>query len=694
MHKKLLSGLMALGLLFAQFPSELYAQKAIQAVTYYPTPYGAYMNIDANTVVVKDALEVNTLGDVTKLDVAGTLTGNINRLEADNAVVKSLGNKANAPTIKATKRVHVANESSVTGITADQANVANTFYLDGLAFPYAKAIDPTVSSMSWKQITYYTDKTNKKTATRTFLVLDDVIKCEDKKGDAVSYATAAGEDLLRSYRECRDVDFEQIPGTPFACAGNRKAEDFTCADIYLPEGEQTVGPSTYTTGVSAGVNGNRYDPTVEPFLDVASKPKSILVRMSGSGSGRQDVSTLRSSYAYAYWERYITDQDSYTKTAVNTYLGNRYAQSLDTCDGDMYAKYTYSPTNPPKNLFGGDGYSCVDYYKDTSESPIIVLNAVQNIASTPWYRNTQYSEPIWSYNTMATYHPKSMTVNGYCNNWRNEIDDANHAWTYYTSIYNPTSDLWTDDNENSRYSGMYTYPDAYDFKQSNNTDDFAGYETLGCDYPVKKRTVYGPAPVVQTVTCCADAGQVEETKKTLKCQYVGNAACSDPTNPASCGAVGDDDEESLAGPAYASGLTAFDPSGYGTFYTKAGTYLDAYHSGYAEQEFTYGASLMEWENMMGGYVNLDTYNYTNICDTHGGFVDSKNLTKAEMTSYWRDTPCLDMTYNGGAASSCYFYYKETAANVEAPNNGLVGRYKYTCAKKPTYSAVTVVCAEQ
>ncbi|WP_424244160.1 hypothetical protein Dip510_001352 [Elusimicrobium posterum] len=172
MPKKILAHLMALGLLFVQFPSELFAQKAIQAVTYYPTPYGAYMNVDANTVVVKDALEVNTLNDVTKLDVAGTLTGSINRLEADNAVVKSLS--GTNPTIKATKKVHVSNESEVAGIVAGQANVANTFYLDGLAFPYAKAINPNVSNMVWKQITYYTDKTNKKTATRTFLVLEDV----------------------------------------------------------------------------------------------------------------------------------------------------------------------------------------------------------------------------------------------------------------------------------------------------------------------------------------------------------------------------------------------------------------------------------------------------------------------------------------------------------------------------------------
>ncbi|WP_424245871.1 hypothetical protein Dip510_000806 [Elusimicrobium posterum] len=179
MHRKILSGLMALSLMFIQFPAELFAQKSIQAVTYYPTPYGAYNNVDADTVVVKDTLEINTIGDVERLNVIGTLKGNITRLEANNAVIK--GSTAAAPTIKATQKVHVANESTVAGITAEQANVANTFYLDGLAFPYAKAIDPAVSNMSWKQITYYTDKANKKTATRTFLVLDDKV-CQDTAG--------------------------------------------------------------------------------------------------------------------------------------------------------------------------------------------------------------------------------------------------------------------------------------------------------------------------------------------------------------------------------------------------------------------------------------------------------------------------------------------------------------------------------
>ncbi|WP_424244161.1 hypothetical protein Dip510_001353 [Elusimicrobium posterum] len=516
MLKKILAYIMALGLLFTQMPPGLYAQKAIQAVTYYPTPYGAYMNVDANTVVVKDTLEVNTIGDVTKLDVAGTLTGNINRLEADNAVVKSLS--GTNPTIKATKRVHVSNESEVTGIVADSANVANTFYLDGLAFPYAKAIDPNVSNMTWKQITYYTDKTNKKTATRTFLVLEDVTKCEEKKGDAILYASAAGEDLLRSYRECRTVDFENIPGTAFTCEGNRTAEDFTCADLYLPAGSATYGASTYTTGVSAGVTGsynggNRYNPSVAPFQDVASKPKSILVSMSGStGSGSSHAAQLRNTYAQAYWDRY-TDAESATKTAINQYVSNALSNPLDTCDGDVYAKYTYSPTNPPKNLFAGAGYSCVDYYKDTSESPIVVLNVVQNMSSTPWYRKYQSgTEYIWGYNRSQTYHPGTKTVNSYCNNWKNELTSSNHAWPYYTSLARPTDQLWTDDNEDSVYAGSYNEPDSYDFRQVNSSDDFAGYETLGCDYPIKKRTVTGPSPVVQTVSCCAEEQKANQCK--------------------------------------------------------------------------------------------------------------------------------------------------------------------------------------
>ncbi|WP_424244162.1 hypothetical protein Dip510_001354 [Elusimicrobium posterum] len=236
---------MALGLLFAQFPSELFAQKAIQAVTYYPTPYGAYMNVDADTVIVKDVLEVNTIGDVEKLNVSGTLQGNINRLEAGSAVVK--GNSAASPTIKASKKLHVSTESEVAGINAEQANVANTFYLDGLAFPYAKAIDPTVSSMSWKQITYYTDKTNKKTATRTFLVLDDV---------AGGTCTESYSPVLLDVYEYPDDSMDECDndiGAEYVCDGT---EERRCYDIYATKdtvGENKPSTATYSSKMYSDV---------------------------------------------------------------------------------------------------------------------------------------------------------------------------------------------------------------------------------------------------------------------------------------------------------------------------------------------------------------------------------------------------------------------------------------------------------
>ncbi|WP_424245869.1 hypothetical protein Dip510_000804 [Elusimicrobium posterum] len=289
MPKKVLAYLITAGLMFMQLPSELYAQKAIQAVTYYPTPYGAYMNVDADTVVVKDTLEVNTLNDVTKLNVSGTLTGNINRLEADNAVVKNLGGNAASPTIKATKRVHVSNESEVTGIVADSANVANTFYLDGLAFPYAKAIDPKISNMNWKQITYYTDKTNKKTATRTFLVLEDVSgPCTVerlRRADLDIAITTKDEFTLPDLAKYLAKD---------TCNQNFDKK-FTCGD----DDKQPESCIDYTLGTS--MLGKYHQPTIITTTGMEMSAFTKPAKYNSSTYGFSDVDTRNNGGGYAYY---------------------------------------------------------------------------------------------------------------------------------------------------------------------------------------------------------------------------------------------------------------------------------------------------------------------------------------------------------------------------------------------------------
>ncbi|WP_424244163.1 hypothetical protein Dip510_001355 [Elusimicrobium posterum] len=349
MCKKIISGVMALGLLLLQFPSELYAQKAIQAVTYYPTPYGAYMNVDADTVVVKDTLEVNTLADVEKINVTGTLTGNINRLEAGNAVVK--GSSAAAPTIKATQRVHVANESSVAGITADQANVANTFYLDGLAFPYAKAIDPSVSSMSWKQITYYTDKTNKKTATRTFLVLEDNNSCTEKNENDRVWENDSTNLCQSGMVNCKDnINFTG-----------------TCTAVYTPMNESRT---TYT------VTGTLTD--ADDTCDGNKETKFTYGLRTGYAACYdvwRDKGTLIKDYVVAYpssampkraKEMTCCDCTDDFYGEVSTASATNVA-SADTCDGSQTKQFTCGDNdNYPLSCLDEFNHSCTKTYAGES----------------------------------------------------------------------------------------------------------------------------------------------------------------------------------------------------------------------------------------------------------------------------------------------------------------------------------------
>ncbi|WP_424245870.1 hypothetical protein Dip510_000805 [Elusimicrobium posterum] len=540
MCKKIFSVLTAIGMLLVQFPYDLYAQKSIQAVTYYPTPYGAYNNVDADTVVVKDTLEINTIADVERLNVTGTLKGNINRLEAGNAVVK--GSTAAAPTIKATQKVHVANESTVAGITAEQANVANTFYLDGLAFPYAKAIDPAVSNMSWKQITYYTDKTNKKTATRTFLVLDDN-GCQDTIGAERIW------DGKANYALC-DTD----ETNKFNCT--KTTPKTTCTDLFRKDYKFVVQSRVgeYTSQPNASddtVDGNPY-----ARYSVAGATKSVWgndIYFEGGKFYKDYIGTSLDNAGQIYARDVnccgcTTDYYGTPETVTGVTVHNN-----DTCDGGFDDPFTCGDNSKRP-------VSCTDIY-DYSSKKQTVSKGTGTTTATPHFPHSSNRYTYYPATGVSTsgnvrtenvyqgeYGPAEGSRTKYIKDKMNEYGDGritaeqacidlcnstvHPTYSYYAggsgtppTAKDSSGQLICGRNEVDTLVFNFSWQDA---RMENNTGYYYRTNTLTCKGTENFEEKEVGTAQKRTVECCQEPAK---TAGSLKCKKIVNRRhCGEDAN--------------------------------------------------------------------------------------------------------------------------------------------------------------------
>ncbi|ACC98322.1 hypothetical protein Emin_0767 [Elusimicrobium minutum Pei191] len=252
MKKKYLAGLSIICLL----SGNIWAAESMEMVTYYPTPYAAYSNVQVNDTKVNPSnasgakVKLKT-ADIGVLKVNENLTSDIKKVQAQ--ATKTGKSTAATGTLQvegeylkiASGGIPQAQAVNITNSATGNAYAANTIMLGtgtgAKVFPYAKAAVPGASNMVWRSITYYIDPSDpsKGKDTKTFLVIDQGAPqnaCEDKyeshsnalwssyMPDKQSYSFDQAKAQIAAMDTCPDKN----PNTAYKCDGTFEG---TCYDI-------------------------------------------------------------------------------------------------------------------------------------------------------------------------------------------------------------------------------------------------------------------------------------------------------------------------------------------------------------------------------------------------------------------------------------------------------------------------------
>ncbi|ACC98179.1 hypothetical protein Emin_0624 [Elusimicrobium minutum Pei191] len=214
----------------------IWAAESMEMVTYYPTPYAAYSNVQVNDTKVNPSnasgakVKLKT-ADIGVLKVNENLTSDIKKVQAQ--ATKTGKSTSSTGTLQvegeylkiASGGIPQAQAVNITNSATGNAYAANTIMLGtgtgAKVFPYAKAAVPGASNMVWRSITYYIDPSDpsKGKDTKTFLVIDQgaVTVCQENYG-AEQSLPSAGTDTCDGNNTSK-----------FTCAGTGKDN---CTDVY------------------------------------------------------------------------------------------------------------------------------------------------------------------------------------------------------------------------------------------------------------------------------------------------------------------------------------------------------------------------------------------------------------------------------------------------------------------------------
>ncbi|ACC98323.1 hypothetical protein Emin_0768 [Elusimicrobium minutum Pei191] len=261
----------------------IWAAESMEMVTYYPTPYASYSNVQVNDTKVNPAdaagakVKLKT-ADIGVLKVNENLTSDIKKVQAQ--ATKTGKSTAATGTLQvegeylkiASGGIPQAQAVNITNSATGNAYAANTIMLGtgtgAKVFPYAKAAVPGASNMVWRSITYYIDPSDpsKGKDTKTFLAID--------QGD-VAPATCAFNNYGPEEFQLTAI---YVPNGLDTCDSNSKekfvcgAEKKTCVDYFsrlsddFQQQDNLYG--NYGIGGYDTCNGdslNRYTCTTEDF---------------------------------------------------------------------------------------------------------------------------------------------------------------------------------------------------------------------------------------------------------------------------------------------------------------------------------------------------------------------------------------------------------------------------------------------
>ncbi|ACC98040.1 hypothetical protein Emin_0484 [Elusimicrobium minutum Pei191] len=235
----------------------IWAAESMEMVTYYPTPYASYSNVQVNDAKVNPAdaagakVKLKT-ADIGVLQVNENLTSDIKKVQAQ--ATKTGKSAAATGTLQvegeylkiASGGIPQAQAVNITNSATGNAYAANTIMLGtgtgAKVFPYAKAAVPGASNMVWRSITYYIDPSDpsKGKDTKTFLVIDqgDVTgDCKESYGNWITTTSSTVD-------TCNGKTAEQ-----YTCAGTAKSN---CVDVFSSIVDSTTD-FTYSTPVLKGL---------------------------------------------------------------------------------------------------------------------------------------------------------------------------------------------------------------------------------------------------------------------------------------------------------------------------------------------------------------------------------------------------------------------------------------------------------
>ncbi|ACC98178.1 hypothetical protein Emin_0623 [Elusimicrobium minutum Pei191] len=380
---------------------DIWAAESMEMVTYYPTPYASYSNVQVNDAKVNPAdaagakVKLKT-ADIGVLQVNENLTSDIKKVQAQ--ATKTGKSAAATGTLQvegeylkiASGGIPQAQAVNITNSATGNAYAANTIMLGtgtgAKVFPYAKAAVPGASNMVWRSITYYIDPSDpsKGKDTKTFLVID--------QGDV---APTICVDKIENVRVWDGVAKHPLcPGdngvSTYYC-GKDKQFVGTCTNVFKTVSDVVRSRDSLGNGVDT-LDGDRE----KKYVCSESKWGYDVYRENGN-LVRDYVGCASSSDSIVMARDVTCCDDGTCQHEYSTWntVADGGTPSADTCDGNKNAEFTCGQNgNFPKTCYDFNG---------TKQVPVGIPVTTGTLLANQY---TTLSSP--SFASMASYHSKGQ----------------------------------------------------------------------------------------------------------------------------------------------------------------------------------------------------------------------------------------------------------------------------------------------